>query len=69
MADPFIEVAIVSVVAGGVVGGATKILIGTNHIISIAPGAHNTSAMTLSNGKSYNVKETYDDLKKILGIP
>ena len=59
---------IVTVVSGGVLGGGTKRLIGKNYIVCITPGSKNTCAVVLSNGDTFNTKETYDEMKKMIGI-
>jgi hypothetical protein len=68
MPNELIELTQVQITAGGIVGEGFKKLIGTNYIVSISQGLHDTSVITLHNGDKINVKESYDDLKRELAI-
>jgi len=61
----WIEVTQVEVVSGGV-GGGTKVLIQTEQIQKVSPGAQNTSVIHLVGGTKLNTKERYEDLKNEL---
>jgi hypothetical protein len=61
-----IEITQVTVVSGGALS-PKKRMIGAEHIVSIGSGAHNTSVIELSSGEKLNVKETYDELKALVG--
>ncbi len=62
-----IEVTQVTVVSVGALS-PRKRMISAAHIASVEPGAHGTSIITLDTGERFNVKETYDELKALLGV-
>jgi hypothetical protein len=57
----------VTVVSDGVTGQGRKRMLGIAHVVSIAKGAHETSVIELTTGKKIHVKETYDELKRLVG--
>jgi hypothetical protein len=67
MAAQIIEVTQVTVVSGGVLS-PKKRMIGTEHIVSVGSGAHNTTVIELVGGEKLNVQETYEEIKKLLGV-
>jgi hypothetical protein len=62
-----IEVTQVTIVEGGSVS-PTKRVIETEHIVSFATGSENMSVLVLAGGELVNVRETYDQLKKMTGL-
>ena len=68
MVDKFIEVTQATVVTGGIVGSGSKRLIGTDHIVLVLNGEHDTSVIWLSEDDKINVRESYAELKKLLGV-
>ena len=67
MPNEFIEVTPVMVIGTGV-GAPTKRVHGTRQIVSVGPGTHNTTLITFVGEETLNVQETYDDMKKLLGV-
>jgi hypothetical protein len=64
---PIIEVTQVVVVSGGPIS-PKKRMIGTEHIVSIGRGAHNTTVIELVGGEKLNVQETYEEMKIRVGV-
>jgi hypothetical protein len=67
MSSKFIEVNQVAVTVGSVSPGSKR-LINRSHIVSVAPGGSETTLIYLEGGSKFNVSESYDDLKKMLGV-
>jgi hypothetical protein len=67
MPNEFIEVTPVMVIGTGV-GAPTKRVLGTRQIVSVGPGTHNTTLITLVGEETLNVQETYEDMKRLLGV-
>jgi hypothetical protein len=59
----FVEFTTANVVSGGALPGST-LLISTGHIVSAAPGTHNTTVLTLANlSLTINVMQPYEEVK------
>ncbi len=69
METAHIEVTQVTV-ASGIALSPRKRVIGAPYIALIdADGLDGTSIITLSTGEKFNVSESYDELKALLGVP
>lgn len=66
MTVSFIEFTSVMVFPDRAVPGASKIIC-VDHIASVSPGAQNTSSISLVNGETFSVIETYSAIKQRLG--
>jgi hypothetical protein len=63
----FIEVTLVNVEQGGNVGPRASRVIGIEHIAVVSSGVLGTGHIALATGEKFNVQESYDELKKLLG--
>jgi len=63
----FIEVTLVNIEQGGNVGPRASRVIGVEHIAAISSGVLGTGHIALTTGEKFNVQESYDELKKLLG--
>jgi uncharacterized protein YlzI (FlbEa/FlbD family) len=66
MTNSMIEVTRVEMLPAGLASPRKKML-GSAHIVSIEPGPHGASYVTMSTGDKFNVKESYDELKAAMG--
>jgi hypothetical protein len=66
-ASQIIEVTQVTIVEGGSVS-PKKRMIETENIVSIATSSENLSVILLAGGELVNVRETYEQLKKLTGV-
>jgi hypothetical protein len=65
LSKEIIDVTPVVIVSAGMVGDKTR-LVGRSHVVSIDQGGKNTAVITLSTGEEFNVRETCEEMKRIL---
>jgi hypothetical protein len=63
----FIELTHALIAAGGISAGL-KHIIGVAHIAMVKSSGAQTSIITLSDGSVFQAMETYEDLKRMLGL-
>jgi hypothetical protein len=68
MAAEFIEVTTAVLVPGSGITAGAKQLVAISQIVKIIGAPRNTSVIVLTTGKTVDTMESYDDLKRRLGV-